>query len=865
MKLMVTAVTKAMKLLITLACLFVATCALGQKSNVDQRVTLKLENITLEEALTVLAISYGVPFSYSDDLVPLQSKVSLDVEEESLKDVLKTLLDPMSLEYKFVRNRIVIRYPSSALVQTVRGIVLDQDTQMPLPGASIQIADTQLGAIADEHGRFRLENVPIGRITLQAGSIGYMSRQYPYFLLGTGKELVVDIRLEEAITTMNAVVVTSGGSFSTRVKHDDAVTSSHSFSPEETQRFAGNLADPARTAASVAGVTSASDENNSLIVRGNSPRGVLWRVEGIEVPNPNHFTSEGSSSGVISILSPNIIGSTNFLTGAFPANFGNALSAVFDVSLREGNNEKREHSLQVGTLGLEASTEGPLLRKTGGAYLFNYRYSTLSLLDKAGFELNDATHYKNYQDFSFHISLPSERSSLNVFGIGGESVSDKNQDNVQDMNGSSVGIAGITYKYRFNDNLKIATTLSWSGTDIDRVHEVSGLEAGPIRLEEGYRKSYVRGSIAIDNRVSEKISLVSGVIGSSLNYDFQMLNQDPTNATYNTIVNFAEKDKTMTWQAYTRAKHQLTKNISAFYGFHFLHFNLSKDVSFEPRASIWWKRNERSSFALAYGRHSRIENLQYYLARDHQAGGNEVQINKDLAFTRAHHVVGTYHRKWTNEPALTTEIYYQRLENVPVQASPSALYASINEDTGFITDTLVNEGNGENYGWEISLERGLENHFYYVVNGSLFQSRLEIGDQPWRNTAYNGNYSLHLLAGKEFLVGKRRQRLSINVKYTNAGGRRYVPIDLQRSRSAETQVYNWQAAFDPKLPHYWRMDFQIGYRLNKPTWEIEWKIDVQNILDHRNAAYYYYDVKTESIKLKRQIGVLPLITCKVTF
>jgi hypothetical protein len=444
-------------------------------------------------------------------------------------------------------------------------------------------------------------------------------------------------------------------------------------------------------------------------------------------------------------------------------------------------------------------------------------------------------------------------------------VSDKSQDRTQDVNGSAVGVVGITYRYRISDHARLATALSWSGTDIGGVHEVSGFEAGPMRLEENYRKSYLRASVTFDHWINENLSIQTGVIGSFLKYDFYMLNQDPTNTTYNTIVNFAEKDETATWQLYASAKQHFTKKLSAFYGLHALRFNLSEDLSIEPRAGVRWTASEHTSLSVAYGRHSRIENLQYYLARDHQTGGNEVQINKNLAFTRAHHVGATYQYKFLQAHSLKTEIYYQRLQNVPVQASPSSLYASINEDTGFITDTLLNKGSGKNYGVEVSLERNFANSFYYLINGSLFQSLLNIEGQPSRNTAYNGNYSFHLLAGKEFVVGKRHRHLSLNVKWTNAGGRRYVPIDLQRSRISQTQIYDWQTAFDPKLPDYFRFDFQIGYRMSKPTWEIEWKVDIQNVTDHHNASYYYYHVESESIRLKRQVGILPLLTCKVKF
>ncbi len=307
-----------------------------------KRVTLMLTDISLEKALTVLSISYDVTFSYSDDIVPSERIVSLSVQNEQLDAALDKLLAPLAIEYKISKHRIILRQARNKPVQTIRGTVKDEVTGTPIPGVSVMLEGSTplMGSMSDENGKFRIDNVPVGRVTLTSSSVGFDSFKRPDILLTTGKEFVIDIRLQEAITSMEEVVVVA--------RRNDgipgngmAVTSGRSFNVEDTKRYAGSLGDPARMATAFAGVTGASDECNSLIVRGNSPRGVLWRVEGIEIPNPNHFTTEGASSGVIGILSPNMIETSDFLTGAFPAQYGNALSAVFDIHLRNGNNQKR--------------------------------------------------------------------------------------------------------------------------------------------------------------------------------------------------------------------------------------------------------------------------------------------------------------------------------------------------------------------------------------------------------------------------------------------------------------------------------------------------------------------------------------------
>ena len=154
----------------------------------------------------------------------------------------------------------------------------------------------------------------------------------------------------------------------TRPLNEFASISARSFSVEETRRYAASVADPARMVMNFPGVTNSGDDN-SIVVRGNSPKGVLWRLEGIEIPNPNHFSALGSSGGSISMLNANVLGNSDFYTGAFVPEIGNALSGAFDLNFRNGNTERYEHTVQVGVLGVELATEGPFKKGGKASYL----------------------------------------------------------------------------------------------------------------------------------------------------------------------------------------------------------------------------------------------------------------------------------------------------------------------------------------------------------------------------------------------------------------------------------------------------------------------------------------------------------------
>ena len=847
-----------------------AWMAPAQKVNSqEKKVTVLLNNISLEKALTIIEISYGVQFSYSDDIVPTQAIIKLNIQNETLSASLDKLLKPFKIIFKFTNNnRIVLIKITREVTQTIRGVVTDFVTHLSIPGISIIIQNSSpvLGATTDELGKFKIEHVPVGRTTIVVSSVGYDIKTLSNLLVIGGKELVLEIALSESITRMNEIVVTA-------LKNDGipgdgaAITSGKTFSVEESKRFAGSMGDPARMASAFAGVTGGSDENNSLVIRGNSPRGVLWMLEGIEMPNPNHFASEGASSGVVSVLSSNMISSSDFLTGAFPAQYGNALSGVFDISLRSGNNEKREYSFQSGLLGIEASSEGPFSKRNSSSYLVNYRYSTLSILDMLGFKLNDAGQYKDYQDLSFKLNFPTARiGTFSLFGIGGSSKSSKSDTTVLDNSKSEMGIMGLTYKNIMKGNTFLQASISYSGTQISKLNEIKGVSAGTFATEENYSKSYIRTLLTIKRRITNRYFIEAGTIFSQLRYNFFLKTINPENRTYMTVINFSEHERDLTYitQGFLTARQYFTPSLFGFYGFHFMSFSLTNDFSLEPRAGLRWQASPNKSLSIAYGKHSRIENLQYYLARNHQVGGNEVQVNKHLGFTRADHLVLSYDEALSSRHRLKIETYYQQLYNAPVQTDPTSNYAALNEDTGFITDILNNNGRGRNYGIELSLEKSFSNNMYYLINGSVFQSHFAVDQQAPHSTPYNGNYSIHILGGKEFEV-RRRNRFGLNIKITQAGGRRYIPIDLEKSIQEKRQVYKWEEAFDNHLPTYFRTDFQLVYKINRARYSFEWRLDIQNVTDHQNAAWYYYDGADQSVKLKNQIGAVPLLSFRIDF
>ncbi len=352
---------------------------------------------------------------------------------------------------------VLVQYGfSQELTQNVKGTVIDIDSHIPLPGVNVSIEenDSQKGSSTDANGSFIISNVPVGRYTIQFRFLGYEPVIYKELVVGSARELVLNVEMKECFHQLDEVVVKP------ELRKDEplnemATLSARSFSVEEASRYAGGWNDPSRLAGSFAGVTMAEGVNdNAIIVRGNAPKGILWQLEGVEIPSPNHLNGVNNGGGYETVFSVNMLANSDFLTGAFPAKYANAMSGVFDMNFRNGNTDHRESSLQVGSQGVDISSEGPLSKHHRSLYLFNYRYSTLGL---AKYLIGDGFGLPSYQDFSFKIHLPANKAGrFSIWGIGGlsEVAFDPDEDSEEWENsfdnnkyktGSNIGVAGLTY------------------------------------------------------------------------------------------------------------------------------------------------------------------------------------------------------------------------------------------------------------------------------------------------------------------------------------------------------------------------------------------------------------------------------------
>ncbi|MEM9328809.1 MAG: TonB-dependent receptor, partial [Bacteroidota bacterium] len=357
-----------------------------------------------------------------------------------------------------------------AQTQTVKGVILDAQVEYPLFGATIQMvgSDPIIGDVADMEGEFRMENVPIGRQTFAVSYIGYKSITLPNVLVTSGKEVVLRVILEESVESLEAVVVTAEADKDIPI-NELAKVSSRTFSIEEVTRFSGGRNDVAKLAASFAGVGGGNDARNDIVVRGNSPTGLLWRVEGIPIATTNHFATQGTTGGPVNALNTNLLRTSDFITGAFPAEYGNANAAVFDVFFRNGNTDKFEFTGQVSAFsGAEVMAEGPINRENNSSFVASYRYGIASLA------ATGTSSIPVYQDFSFKVNLGETKlGRFEMFGLGGLSSIEFLGDDTDESDlfadpgedefiNNQLGLIGLSNTKRLSKNTYLKTSIGAS-------------------------------------------------------------------------------------------------------------------------------------------------------------------------------------------------------------------------------------------------------------------------------------------------------------------------------------------------------------------------------------------------------------------
>lgn len=772
-------------------------------------------------------------------------------------------------------------YGQGVPVQRITGVVVDKASHQPLPGANvfIHVGTDVLGTASDVDGRFSLERVPVGRHHVQCTFQGYLPWISGYLEVTSAKQLGITIELEESTMMGDSIVVmaTSAG----EAANEYRLTSARSFTAEETQRYAGSINDPGRMALSLPGTQmSTQDNENTIVVRANSPIGLSWRLEGVEIPNPNHFAEAGGSGGGISALSIYVLGASDFFTGAFPPEYGNALAGVMDLRFRKGNRDEREFRLQAGLIGLDFASEGPLSRKKkSSSYLFNYRYSTLGILSAMGVNVVNPLTSDTFQDLSFNLNFPlSKRTSLTVFGFGGTSgevktyESDTSKwDSFNEVSpyvfNTKLGVTGVTLTHLLGDNAYIYGVVSAGANQIDEHDDTVNYSFQQARVRnEHYLNGRVNTAWSYNRSIGNGGALKAGFQASYLFYDVY---RDDYDKVINKLrVQLDGRGNSVLLQPYMVVRAQVSPSVTLQGGLNGMYFDYTRSFILEPRAGAEFKLN-KTTLTLAYGMHSQILPFQTYEAvtTDSLTGAIAGKPNRSLKLWRAHHFALSVARPFAGNVRVKIEPYYQYLFDVPVSIHPWSTYSLINQDRNFFADSLSNAGTGYNTGVEVTVEKAFASGIFFLLSGSVYDSKYRMnngGPAVDYNTKYNSGFNTALTFGKEWELGNGK-RLEVGGKVLYSGGQRYTPYDTQASRDTGRPVYVYDQAYTQRVSDYFRVDTRIALRKNKAHSSWRLSLDIQNLTNHTNPQRPYFDRWTGNVAYQFNTSIIPVISYMVDF
>ena len=803
----------------------------------------------------------------------------------------------MNINKSFLRRLVMlvavvagVLLPQSVVAQTIKGSVTDAITGEALIGAAVKVAELKdAGGITNIDGEFSITITQPGRYTIETSYMGYEPSVLKEVLVAGAKDVVLDITLRESSTDMNEVVIKPRVNKESTV-NPTALVGGMMLSMEEASRYAGGYNDPARLVTAFAGVAGQGD-GNGISVHGNAPQFMQYRLEGVEIFSPNHFADLYSAGfGMVSALNSNVITNSDFFVSTFNSSYNNALSGVFDVRMRTGNNSKYENGVQVGTVGIEWTSEGPISKKNNSSFIFNYRYGFSTIARKLKLIDTYGSQY-DFQDLSFKLNFPTKKAgTFSAFALG---FIDKSWDveldiedihsiyDASDQEGSLYNaLLGASHKIHFDNKWTWRTTAAYNmqhnkvdmeywGLNFDANHKPIGFEG------KDYPFSYLKQNedrAVFNTELSKQVTprwLLQ--LGGEYSHRFFDLNFRTAENVYEPVSPtpyYATKDNTGLASIFWSNLWKPTDNLSFNIGLSGSYFLLSKDFSIEPRASMKWEPGKRHSLSLGYGLHSMIEKLDAYFFRN----ADGTMANKDLGLSKAHHLLTTYMYKFTDNLNLRFNAYYQYGFDTPVGINGST-FCTVNRLFNYIEEPLVNEGNTRNYGADITLEHYMSRGFYGQVNGSLFKSEYRGLDKKWRNQLYDRGYMVKVLGGKEWMIGKRKQDVfNVSVKYTLQGGLRHTPIDVDAMKANvaagiinDQPIYKEDEAMTLQFDPTSILDLTVSYKINRKNVGHTIAFEGVNILQHETPYAVHYDLGTGQLRVDKSGISLPNIYYRIDF
>lgn len=766
-------------------------------------------------------------------------------------------------------------------LQTLRGKITDRTTGKGIPDVVIELLNyrPRVATVSDENGSFQLTNVPLGYQRISTSVKGYYDAVLSELVIA-GKQSVLEIKMEEeliidviTIETDRKEGVTSNPKMMTIDEMN--IVSAKPFNIEEANRFITGFGGPARAVTNYPGLLNTDDTQNYIVSRGQSPYGIQWMIEGVPIENPHHFATMGNTGSLFPLLNNNLLASSDFINGAFAAQYNNTYAGLFDINMREGNNERYEFSALLSVYGAELVAEGPF-KKNGASFAIAARAGIFDVLQEIGINIG-SNAVPRYYDLNFKIDLPTKDAGhFSLFGIGGLSNvavlddGDTNEDAFVNQGtnyyiNTGLGLVGLNHQKYFDGDLALKTTLSYLVEDYQLHRDTLFPDTVvPFFTMRNFRQRIGLASI-LSKKINSKLFVKAGIHGY-----LHFLDVKGEWLRTNELHSFANEIQVLAG-SFVEAKYNLSKAFSFVIGVQGMYWSLNQNSwALEPRIAIDWKIGQLHRLSLGYGWHSKIQSFAVSFLVKKQAENSYDNSNRDLGVSRSHQAVLSYDASLGKYWGLKANAYIMYNTDIAIQKARNS-FSIVNYGNFAVypySIGLENQGKAVNYGVEASLEKFFSKGLYGLLSAAYQRALYQGSDDVWRNSAFDAQYVASLVMGKEFKIGKKKRNVIYSdMRFSLHGGLPYTPIDLEASRKAGREILLEDQAYSERLGVYKRLDVRIGARFNHRKKRISHHVYVvvQNVAQFRNDFEVRYNPNTEEIIRTQQFGFVPNLFYQVYF
>ncbi|MEM9722948.1 MAG: hypothetical protein AAGA10_27015, partial [Bacteroidota bacterium] len=540
--------------------------------------------------------------------------------------------------------------------QSLIGIVKDIDTDVGIQGVIVSISNGNFtdSILTNERGEFAFEGIRVGRVDLLCRHNSYKIKFIKDIRIDSGKAIHFDILLSKNVYSTEEVLITEK-----KNKGYEFQNSKHQLNLNLAKRTGGNFGDPVRMMSRFAGVSNPDDLRNNLIIRGNSPVGVAWYIEGISTINPNHFATVGNSGGGVSILNSLTLSSLNLYTGAFPSEFGNAISGIAETNLRKGNSREKEFSIKSNIIDIELLAEGPISKTKRSSFLLAYRRSNVDFAYKISSQLRGYLgNAPNVQDLTFKLYWPNKNGFTSWYGIGGESelqIRENFADDDQDIYKSWSFVTGLKNNRIISSNSSLTTSIAYSGNFTGNGEINYQDSSGRSLKDTEYRYSLMSiYKLSLNKKHSLKAGIVAQHVGHLTLREFYRpdslgeFNRIKVSRNYKQLVAF------LNW------KWNISRTLIVNGGINSSLLTLNTTGYLDPRVQVNWIITDQEQLTFGLGTHSQFQPAALYFTGGRNSEGDPILRNINLDPSRSNHYIISYHNNLLKNLNITNGIFFSQ-------------------------------------------------------------------------------------------------------------------------------------------------------------------------------------------------------------